>query len=186
MAEPPQLVCYDLLFELGLALVCDMLPLAAPAFARPEVGARRLDAVRAGLQHFHQAAARPPFPLLNDFREHPLAGNRVRHEDSLSGVPADGLSAVRDAVQRQFDHLAHTTSPFRCWLLRQVRKRATFVPAHDKFQPAAPRGRRHVDHLDKIGPVRIAGSSAGSAFMALSKNDVLNALPGSPGKIANG
>ncbi len=118
-AQAMQLIGDDLLLELGLARVGDVLPLTAAARirrcggVRPKVGARRRNAIGAGLQHIQQPRPRPAIPLLDDLDPHTLAGDGVGHEDGLAAVPADGLTPVGDGVELDFDGLRH-----HCSLLR--------------------------------------------------------------------
>ncbi len=99
--QPAQLVGDDLTLQLGLALVGDVLPLAASARLgpRPEIGAGRNHPVRAGMQDVEQTGTRPAILLLDDFDTHALTGDGVRHEDSLAAVPADRFPTVRDRVK---------------------------------------------------------------------------------------
>src|SRR5690606_22592292 len=92
---------YDGLLELSLALIPDVLPLAAATLAGAEIGAGRLDPVRAGLQHLDQAGARPAFLFLDNLGAHTLAGDGVGHEDRLARVPPDAFTAVRDGINYQ-------------------------------------------------------------------------------------
>jgi hypothetical protein len=84
----------------ALRLRPDVLPGAAAAAARAEVGARRLDPVRARLQHLDQLGAGEPPPSLGDPQPHQLSGDRVWHEHRPPvGQAPDRLAAVRHALQ---------------------------------------------------------------------------------------
>ena len=98
-AQPAELVGHYLAFQRQLPFVGDVLPLAAAAQTRPEVGAGRRDAVGRRLHDPQQAGARPARLLLDDLDLDGLAGDGVGHEDDLAVVVADCLAAVGDAGQ---------------------------------------------------------------------------------------
>ena len=98
-ANAGELVSHDLGLEPQLRPIVDVLPLAAAASAGAKVGARRLDAVRRGLQDLDRAGEGVTALVLGDLDARYLAGQRVGDKDDAALVPAQRRAAVCDRCQ---------------------------------------------------------------------------------------
>jgi hypothetical protein len=106
--HPAQLLGDDGRFERALGGQRRVLPIAAAAAARVRVRARRLHPVGRGLANLDRVGPGEPGRDLGHPREHPLAGQRVPHEQHRQAVgPGNAPAALRDVHGRDLDGLAH-------------------------------------------------------------------------------
>ncbi len=117
------LLAHDAGLQRALRGQSHVLQVATAAQSRTGEPARRLDAVRRGLQHLHGVTAPEPVALgaLGDLDDHALAGQRVPDEhDRAVLLPQHAVPAVGDgsdhALEARADRAAHRrslTSPRR-------------------------------------------------------------------------
>jgi hypothetical protein len=98
-----QVHSHHLGLEVELALIVDVLPLAAAT--RAEIGAARHDAVGRGTQDPQDAAPEAVGPALPDLHLHALARQTERREDLLAVEAARRFAAAAHAGQLDLDGL---------------------------------------------------------------------------------
>src|SRR4051794_592851 len=79
--------------------------LEAATAASGVVRTRRLDALRAGMQHLGRKRLRVTALDLRHTRPHGVAGKAAPHEDDEAVQPRDAVSAVRERVDRELELL---------------------------------------------------------------------------------
>jgi hypothetical protein len=109
-AEALEEVADLVVFEEELGGVGEVLVLAAAAIA--EVGAGRLDAVGGGAEDFEDAGAGVVFLHLGQFDAELFAGGGEGDEHDELVDATDGIAAVGDGVDGEFDLLAWGVGDF--------------------------------------------------------------------------
>ena len=100
--------------EVALQGRLGVLPVAAAAAAGSRPRAGRLDALRRRDEHRDRVgAAERAAGVLGDRRPHPLAGQRVAHEDHAPLVARDAVAPVRDRPDVEVEQLVGPVGPDR-------------------------------------------------------------------------